>query len=205
MKSNKNSKRYGIYISYFLNNYTLALLFLYGCTLYFMTDRFGHQVLESFSLSLTLVIINLLAVARVYYLNAQGQLMHIHFIRHQFIVMTLVFFISSLVITLIHHTNVDYKGWWVFYINFYYLIGVLYSSIFCFISYLFSQNSARYTYFFALISLVLLVLLTCITPLANDSGLSSTLVFLLVVHFILSASSTIKYLYSVWIRLKNSS
>lgn len=192
MNSNKNANRYCSYIGYFVNNYTAALLFLYICTLYFMTDRFSHQVIEEFSLSLTLVLINLLAAKHLYYLNTQKQLMQIHFIRHQFIVMTLIFFISSLVITLIHHTNADYKGWWVFYINFYYLIGVIYSSLYCFISYLFSQNSAKYTYSFALFSLVLMVLLTCIKPLANDRGLSSILFFLLAVHFILIMSIKIK-------------
>lgn len=192
MDSNKSANRDFVYISYFFNHYTATLLFLYVCTLYCMTDKFSHQVMEDFSFSLSILIINLLAAMYLYYLNTEMQLMFKHFIRHQFIVMTLVFFISSLVITLMHHTNADYKGWWVFYINFYYLIGMIYSFIFCFISYLCSQNSARYTHFFALFSGVLLVLFTCLSPLANDRGLRSILALLLTAHFILCVSFAIK-------------
>ncbi len=179
-------------MKHFFNSYTALLLFLYACTLYIMTDRFNHQGIEAFGLTLFLFVVNLGATIQIHHLNNEKQKRHQNFIRYEFIVMSLVFFISSLVITLIHHNNADVKGWWVFYLNFYYLIGVIYSSLYCFISYLFSQKSARYTCSLALFSFALLVLLTCISPLANDRGLCNTLVFLLTVHFILCVREMIK-------------
>lgn len=175
-----------------LNPLSTLLSFVYVLTLYVMTDGFSHDVIEGFGLSLWLLLINGYAVMQLPGLNAKKQEKHQDVFRQQFFIMTFVFFMSSLVNTLIHHSNADFKGWWIFYINFFYLVGALFSFVYCFISYLFSQNSARYTYRFGLFSFVSLVLLTCISPLANDRGLCSTLAFLLAVHFILCGMEMIK-------------
>ncbi|RUR17670.1 hypothetical protein ELY21_11020 [Legionella sp. km535] len=175
-----------------LNPFSTLLFFVYVLTLYVMTEGFTHDVIEGFGLSIWLLLINGYAVMQLPGLNAKKQKKHQDVFRQQFFIMTLVFFLSSLVNTVIHHNNADFKGWWIFYINFFYLVSLLFSFLYYFISYLFSQNSALYTYLFALFFFVPLVLLTRIPPLANDRGLCSFLAFLLTVHFILCGRGMIK-------------